>query len=230
MDTDNSFREETIRVFLVDDHRAVLWGLERLVESAAPRMKVVGMATHRLDLLNKLDQARPHVVVLDLDLGAESGLDCLPELAGRTEAQVLVLTGTRDNVLHQQAVLRGARGVVLKQEPAEVILSAIDKVYRGEVWLDRATIGRVMGILSRGRSLDPEAERLAQLTAKERQVLAALVREKGARNKVIADKLHMSEHTLRNHLTTIYSKLQVDGRMQLYLYATTHGAQVCAPA
>lgn len=227
MDADLSLRytADAIKVFLVDDHRAILWGLERLVESASPRMKVVGMATNRADLLARIDAARPDVVVLDLDLGAESGLDCLPELAGRSEAQVLVLTGTRDNGLHQQAVLRGARGVVLKQEPADVILSAIDSVYRGEVWLDRATIGRVMGILSRGRGADLEADRLSQLTSKERQVLAALVREKGARNKVIADKLHMSEHTLRNHLTAIYSKLQVEGRLALYLYATTHGAQ-----
>ncbi|HEX5393779.1 MAG TPA: response regulator transcription factor [Rhodocyclaceae bacterium] len=226
MDSDSCYgiAADTIKVFLVDDHRVILLGLERLVESAAPRMQVVGMATHRAELMARIDAARPDVVVLDLDLGGESGLDCLPELVARSQAQVLVFTGSRDNALHQQAVLRGARGVVLKHEPAEVILSAIDKVHRGEVWLDRATIGRVMGILSRGRGADPESERLAQLTLKERQVLAVLVQEKGARNKVIADKLHMSEHTLRNHLTTIYSKLQVDGRLALYLYATTHEA------
>lgn len=218
--------DDIIKVFLVDDHRAILWGLEKLIESAAPRMKVVGTATRRAELLARIDAARPDVVVLDLDLGAESGLDCLPDLMERSQAQVLVLTGTDDNALHQQAILRGARGVVLKHESVEVILSAIDKVHRGEVWLDRVTIGRVMSMLSRGCSADPEAERLSQLTAKERQVLDALVREKGARNKVIADKLHMSEHTLRNHLTTIYSKLQVDGRLALYLYATTHGGLV----
>lgn len=226
---------QPIRVFLVDDHRAVLWGLERLVASAAPRMEVVGMASQRSELLALIGNARPDVVVLDLDLGAgpQGGLECLPELSARTSASVLVLTGCRDESLHQQAMLRGARGVALKQESADTILDAIEKVHRGEIWLDPLTIGRVMSRLSKGPSaaqVSPETARLAQLTAKERQVLTTLVQEKGARNKVIADKLHMSEHTLRNHLTTIYSKLQVDGRLALYLYATTHDADLCALA
>ena len=72
-----------------------------------------------------------------------------------------------------------------------------------------------------GKGADPEAAKIAELTPKERQIVATVVKEKGARNKVIADKLHMSEHTLRNYLTTIYSKLEVEGRMELYLYATS---------
>ena len=210
-----------INVFLVDDHRTILWGLERLVESAAPHMAVVGTAANRAELFAKLSGIKPDVILLDLDLGGESSLDCLEELAQQTSAQVLVLTGSSDPEVHQRAVVRGARGVVHKQESVEVLLRAIEKVHNGEIWLERAALGRVMATLARGPGKDPEAAKIAALTPKERQIVATVVKEKGAHNKLIADKMHMSEHTLRNHLTTIYSKLEVEGRMGLYFYATS---------
>lgn len=210
-----------INVFLVDDHRTILWGLEQLMQSAAPRMSVAGTATSCAEMFARLACTEPDVILLDLDLGDESGLDCLEKLAQQSAAMVLVLTGSSDPEVHQRAIVRGARGVVHKQECADVILRAIEKVHNGEIWLDRAALGRVMTALAGGKGGDPEAAKIAELTPKERQIVTTVVKEKGARNKVIADKLHMSEHTLRNHLTTIYSKLDVEGRMELYLYATS---------
>lgn len=211
-----------INIFLVDDHRTILWGLERLIETATPCMAVVGKATSFAELFAQLIDADPDVILLDLDLNGENGLDYLDELGQQTAARVLVLTSTSDPNVHQQAIMRGARGVVHKQEPADVVLRAIEKVHNGEIWLDRASLGRVVTALSRGPKSDPEAVKIAALTPKERQIIAMVLKEKGARNKVIAEKLHMSEHTLRNNLTTIYSKLEVTGRMELYLYASTH--------
>ena len=209
-----------INVFLVDDHKTVLWGLEQLVQSAAPRMAVVGTATTCAEMFAGLACIEPDVILLDLDLGGESGLDCLEKIGQQSAAMVLVLTGSSDPEIHQRAVVRGARGVIHKQQSADVILRAIEKVSGGEVWLDGAILGRVLTALARGKGADPEAAKIAALTAKERQIITAVVTEKVARNKMIADKLHMSEHTLRNHLTNIYSKLAVEGRMELYLYAT----------
>ena len=210
-----------INVFLVDDHRTILWGLEQLVQSAAPRMAVVGTATSCAEMFAGLARTEPDVILLDLDLGGESGLDCLEKLGQQSAAMVLVLTGSSDPQIHQRAIVRGARGVVHKQQSADVILRAIEKVSGGEIWLDGANLGRVMTALASGKNADPEAAKIAELTAKERQIVTAVVTEKVARNKVIAGKLHMSEHTLRNHLTTIYRKLEVAGRMELYLYATS---------
>ena len=210
-----------INVFLVDDHKTILWGLEQLVQSAAPRMAVTGTATSCAELFARLAYTEPDVILLDLDLGGESGLDCLEKLGQQSAAMVLVLTGSSDPEVHQRAVMRGARGVVHKQQSADVILRAIEKVSGGEIWLDRANLGRVMTALASGKGADPEAAKIAELTPKERRIVATIAKEKGARNKVIADKLYMSEHTLRNHLTTIYSKLEVEGRMELYLYATS---------
>lgn len=210
-----------IKVFLVDDHPTILWGLERLIESARPAMSVVGQAMSRTELFARVARADPDVIVLDLDLNGESALDCLNQLGDQTKARILVLTGISDPQIHEQAVLQGARGVIHKRESAETILRAIDRIHNGEVWLDRNSVGRILHALSRGQKGDPDADKIASLTPKERHIIGALMREKGARNKVIAAKLHMSEHTLRNHLTTIYSKLQVSGRLELYLYATS---------
>ena len=211
-----------IKVFLVDDHRTILWGLERLIESATPGMAVVGQATNRAELFERVPGANPDVILLDLDLNGEKALDFLEELNRHSPARVLVLTGTNDPLVHQQAIIQGARGVIHKQEPASTILRAIDKVHSGEIWLDRHSVGHVLQALSRGQKADPEASKIAALTPKERHIIDMLMNEKGARNKVLADKLHMSEHTLRNHLTAIYSKLQVAGRLELYLYAASH--------
>ena len=210
-----------INVFLVDDHRTILWGLEQLVQSAAPRMALAGTATSCAEMFAGLAGAEPDVILLDLDLGGESGLDCLEKIGQQSAAMVLVLTGSSDPQIHQRAIVRGARGVVHKQQSADVILRAIEKVSGGEIWLDGANLGRVMTALASGKNADPEAAKIAELTAKERQIVTTVVTEKAARNKAIADKLHMSEHTLRNHLTTIYRKLEVAGRMELYLYATS---------
>ena len=213
---------QPISIFLVDDHKTVLWGLERLIESTSPKMCVAGMAENCEEMFEKLPAAKPDVILLDLDLGGTSSLGCLEKLKAWASARVLILTGSSDPAVHQQAVVHGARGVVHKQVAAELLLRAIEKVNQGEIWLDHNTLGRVMTALATGNRKSAEGKALDLLTNKERQIVLAIAEEKSARIKVIAEKLYMSEHTLRNHLTAIYDKLQVTGRMELYLYAVSH--------
>jgi two-component system nitrate/nitrite response regulator NarL len=215
-----------IRVLLVDDHKTMLWGLTQLINSAAPRMAVVAAVSGRDEALEAARRERPDVILLDLDLGAADGADLLPALLKESEARVLICTGVRDTEAHDRAMLRGARGVVNKEEPAEVILSAVEKVHAGELWLDRLATGRVFEkLLDAGRQAprDPEAERMATLTAREREVITAVVARGQSTNKKIAEHLNMSEFTLRNHLTTIYDKLGVENRLDLFKYALRHG-------
>lgn len=211
-----------VSVFLVDDHKTVLWGLERLIESTSPKMCVAGMAENCEELFEKLPAAKPDVILLDLDLGGTNSLGCLEKLKACASARVLILTGSSDPAVHQQAVVHGARGVVHKQVAAAVLLQAIEKVHQGEIWLDHNTLGRVMTALAVGGRKSADAKALDLLTNKERQIVLAIAEEKSARIKMIAKKLNMSEHTLRNHLTAVYDKLQVTGRMELYLYAVSH--------
>jgi DNA-binding NarL/FixJ family response regulator len=209
---------QPIGVLLVDHHRCLLWGLAKLIESARPRLALAGLATCRSEALAAMEMHRPHVVVLDVDLGSESGFDLLPRLA--SQAAVLVLTGLRDPDAQERAVLAGARGFIHKSEPAELIVKAIEHVHEGEIWLNRSAMGRVLQTLSRRRNGEERA--YSSLTPAELKVVAAVVRQKAAPNKVIAAALNISEHTLRNRLSAIYGKLGINRRIDLILHAMEH--------
>ena len=211
---------QPIRVLLVDDHRSVLWGLGKLIESASPQMKLAGTVTCQRDALVAVKKYAPDIVLLDLDLGEESGLDLVSKLCGASH--VLILTGSRDAEAHQRAMLAGARGILHKAEPAEMILKAIARVHAGELWLDRSALGRLLSALSRRAAETKQSSPHSTLTAAERKVVAAVIRHKGLPNKVVATFLHLSEHTLRNHLASIYSKLGIHRRVDLVLYGIEH--------
>jgi len=216
--------EDQIRVFLVDDHRAVLWGLERLILSAEDKMQLLGSATSLAELRSAPESLTADVIVLDLDLNGEDCSNAFAELLKEYSGRVLVLTGTRDGETHRRAVLAGAHGLVRKDEPVDVLLKAIEKVHAGEFWLSRSLVSQVMGSLTGAPSeVREERTRIASLTHKEREVVAAVVRHRGAKSVVVADELGISEHTLRNHLSAIYHKLGVHRRLELYLYAREHG-------
>jgi two-component system, NarL family, nitrate/nitrite response regulator NarL len=215
---------DSIRVMLVDDHRSVLWGLEKLINGEWPRMKVVAQATNAAAAIEGAGASNPDVIVLDLDLGGENGCDIIPPLVEGRDTRVLVLTGVRDEQMRENSILRGACGVVQKQESAETLLKAIEKVHQGELWLDRATTARVFVGLSRPKAAaDPEERKLHSLTAREREIVEHLVRDPGTDNKKLAHKLQIGEHTLRNHLSRIYDKLGVPNRLELYIYAQRQG-------
>ena len=215
-----------IRVFLIDDHRSILWGLEKLIDSNKPAMHVVGCAASYAEALPMLAAASPDVIVLDVDLGEQSGLDAIPELIATSSAKILVLTGLRDESVHDKAVLAGARGVVRKEESADTILTAIARVHEGQLWVYRAAIGRIFVEFSRkstAQTPDREQRRILTLSDREREIIAAIASDTGATGKTVAELLHISEHTVRNHLTSIYDKLGVANRLALFAYAHKHG-------
>ncbi|MCZ7572244.1 MAG: response regulator transcription factor [Ardenticatenaceae bacterium] len=219
----DSFSNHVIRVLIVDDHAVVRTGLRMLIETR-PGLVVVGEAGNRADALAAAARQHPGIILLDLDLGAENGLDFLPELLSTAgESRVIVLTGLRDTEVHHRAVHLGAMGLVLKEQAAEVLLKAIEKVYAGETWLDRTMTASVLAQLARARearAADPEAAKIATLTEREREVVA-LVGE-GLKNRQIAERLSISETTVRHHLTSIFSKLEVSDRLELLIYAYRH--------
>ncbi len=222
---------DAIKVFLAEDHHVTLWGLQQLIEASNPKMTVVGTARTRSELMNHDGAAQADVILLDLDLGGEDITEALPILRQRCQGQVLVLTGSDDANAHRAAVVNGARGVLHKSESAQTVLRAIEKVYQGEIWLNHDVLGAVLDQLRHGAPKmagagtkdDPDAERIASLTPREREIVRVMVSNPGDKQFAVADQLGMSEHTLRNHLTTIYSKLEVRGRLELHVYATAHG-------
>ena len=215
-----------IRVLLADDHAVTLWGLRMLVESMHARMVVAGTASSCTELLNHPALGKTDIVLLDLGLGDSNSLECVPLLVATAGVKVVVLTGDLHVGHHRDAVMKGARGVVLKSQPTDAILHAIERVHAGEVCLDGALMSLLLGALP-GATAAPVAEdkarRVDTLTPKERQVVQAVVEHGGSKSLVIAESLGMSDHTLRNHLTVIYSKLAVQGKLGLYAYALDHG-------
>jgi DNA-binding NarL/FixJ family response regulator len=217
--------QQPIRVMLIDDHPTLLWGLEKLINAETPRMSVMATARNAEEALACLAHETPDVVLLDLDLDGQSGLTLLPALLHERRTRVLILTGERQQNILDQAVHKGARGILRKDASAEHVLKAIVKTHEGELWLDRGTLGRVFTEFRdpvSARKPDPETLRQASLTARERRIIALVVQSQGASNKSLAQSLFISEHTLRNHLSSVYQKLDVANRLELYVYATRH--------
>ena len=213
----------SIRIMLVDDHKTMLWGLEKLIEGGGSDLQLVGTAFNNDTALQQAGLLKPDVIVLDLDLEGRSSIEILPQLLQDSGARVMILSGNRDQGLLTQAVKLGARGVVSKEASAEVVLNGIRAVARGDMCVDPALMNALLGQLSAPAKADPEAARIASLTPKERKIVAVVVEGNGAPNKELASKLFIAEPTLRNNLTTIYQKLGVANRLELYVYATKHG-------
>lgn len=204
----------------------VAWGLERLVESAQPRLALAGSAASVADSLVNRGLRTSDVVVVDLD--GEQGTESLALLSGQTDARILAVTGSPHMALHDEAVMAGARGVVDKRDAdaAQTLLKAIEKVHLGEIWIDRNATSRIFMELARRKAAlvqNPDKQKIASLTRRELQALTMLASDPGNSSREVAEKLFISEHTLRNHVTSIYSKLGLANRVDLYAFAQRNG-------
>ena len=209
-----------IRILLIA-HSGIVRASLRAVLEHRPELRVVGEADSCTDAL-VARSSDIDVILLDADL--ERDLEGVAELLAATEgARLLLLASHLDPELQHRAVGLGAMGVFSKQKPLEVLLKAIEKVHAGEAWFDRAAIASVLSALRHPQSKQDQAEadKIAQLTRRERELIP-LVAE-GLKNKQIADRLFISEVTVRHHLTRIFQKLEVGDRLELMLYAFRHG-------
>jgi DNA-binding NarL/FixJ family response regulator len=216
----------SIRILLVDDHKLIREGLREFIQTRQG-MEVVGDVGNRADAIEAASREQPDIIVLDLDLGEDSGLDVLPELLNvARDASVIILTGMRDTEKRDRAMELGAKGVVLKENGAMELLNAIEKVHHtGEYWFEAGAMKR---LLDRKRSqaneaeANPEAAKLARLTPTERELITYI--GEGLENKQIAARMYIAESTVRNNLTRIYDKLEISGgRLGLLVYAYRHG-------
>jgi len=209
---------------LIDDHALLRAGLRMIIESRMG-MVVVGEAENRRESLAAIAQEPPDIILLDLDLGDENGLDLLPELLTAVrDARIILLTGIRDAEVQRRAILLGAMGLVSKQKAADTVIRAIEKVYAGEVWLDRAMIASILNDRVNPSVVpdqNTETLRIAKLTEREREVIRLI--GEGIKNRQIAERMYISEATVRHHLTSVFAKLGVEDRFELVIYAFQHG-------
>lgn len=196
-------------------------------------MTVVGDAGNSADALTLTTREQPDVIVLDLDLGSESGLDLLPQLLeAAANASIIVLTGVRQPEVRDKAVELGAKGIVLKEQGAIDLFDAIERVHRtDEYWLEPGALQRIFKKRRQHESekkQDPEVAKIATLTPTERELITYI--GEGLSNKEIAKRMFIAESTVRNNLTRIYDKLEVKGgRLGLLVYAVRHGLSKNAP-
>ncbi len=208
-----------IRILIVDDHEVVRVGLSSLL-SSQPGLEVVGVAGTAEEALEKVGALLPDVVLLDIRLGAASGLDVSRELQKLDrEVRVLVLTSYADDQVIVDAISAGADGFLLKEINRDGLIDAIAKVSNGQSVLDPAVTGRVFGKV---QSLlqNPASHKLSTLSAQERKVLA-LVAE-GKTNKEIGVAMGLSDKTIKNYFSNILDKLQLSRRSQAAAYFVQH--------
>ncbi|MCC6587019.1 MAG: response regulator transcription factor [Bryobacterales bacterium] len=220
-----------IRIVIVDDHPIVREGLRRLL-TLETDMEVIGQADNGRQALDMVEDLRPDILVLDLKLPGLDGLSVLQTLHhGAHKTRIVVLTASEDKNEWVQAMKLGCSGIVVKQTQPELIVKSIRKVYAGEIWLDSHTTAAVM------RQFASPADQMAAangkgarerspLSAREREIVALVAQ--GYKNKEMAEKMFISEQTVKNHLHNVFDKLGVSDRLELALYAIHKGLHLAA--
>src|SRR6266404_2948181 len=218
-------RKGTIRVLIADDHPIVRDGLAKLL-SLEEDVVVVGEASDGCEVLDKVQELDPDVLLLDLRMPNLDGLSALQALQQTNKrTRVIVLTASEDKNEFVQAMKLGCSGIVLKQTAPDLIVKSIRKVHSGEIWLDSLTTAAVMRQFSTGQegsgSPGSKGRERSPLSAREREIVALVAQ--GYKNKEMAEKMFISEQTVKNHLHNIFDKLGVSDRLELALYAIHKG-------
>lgn len=219
-------QRKPIRVMLIDCRPLVLMGLHDLINARKPQMEVSGQATTYTNALDLADQLRPDVIFFSFFPDALNPLAVITGLARSAEMKVLVLKGLYETIPVDRAIEAGARGIVLAEDPTESIIRAIIKVHHRDVGQNRSWAVGLSGYAATGHmplKRNLEQAKLARLTLREMELIRAIVGDPSAKYMSIAGRLGISEHTVHNHLSNIYQKLNLINRIDLLMYAQKHG-------
>ena len=204
----------TTRVFLLDDHEVVRRGLRELFD-AEDDLTVVGEGATAEEALARVPSTKPDVAVLDVRLPDGDGVEVCRDLrSAMPDLKCLMLTSFADDEALFSAILAGASGYVLKQIKGSDLVSAVRRVAAGESLLDPSLTRQVM---ERLRGENVEDERLARLTAQERNILELIA--EGKTNRQIADELYLAEKTVKNYVSNLLSKMGFARRTEAAVYA-----------
>ena len=207
-------KKQPVRVLIADDHPIVRDGMRRLLEVERD-FTVVAEADNGVDTVALTLKHKPDLLILDVRMPGRSGIDVLQDLKNaKLTTHVIILTASIEDREIFQAMQLGARGIVLKDSPPDLILKSLRKVHEGEIWLENRAITRVLEQFSHG---GPPGGAESLLSPREREIVG-LVAE-GCRNREIGQKLFIAEGTVKIHLHNIYEKLGVSDRLELALFA-----------
>jgi two-component system nitrate/nitrite response regulator NarL len=213
-----------IRIVVADDHPIFRDGLCKLL-ALEEDFEVVAQAQDGRQVLDVLQQFEPDILLLDLKMPGLDGLATLQRLQiAKNKTRVIVLTASDDKNEFVQAMKLGTSGIVLKQTATELLIKSIRKVHAGEIWLDSHTTAAVIRQFVANDDAPPAPPQAAPrdrerspLSQREREIVALVAQ--GFKNKEMAEKMFISEQTVKNHLHNIFDKLGVSDRLELALYA-----------
>jgi len=209
-----------VRVLIADDHPVFRFGLRTLLK-ADPAMEVVGEAMNGEDAIAQASSLHPDVILMDLNMPGMNGIEAIRRiLADHPEVRILVLTMFDDDDSVFAAMRAGARGYLLKGTEGGETLQAIKVVHAGEAIFSPTIAQRLMQYFGTPRRPSP-SQPFPELTEREREVLVLIAQ--GYTNQAIAERLVISPKTVRNHISSIFSKLQVTSRLEAILRAKDAG-------
>ncbi|NLC76824.1 MAG: response regulator transcription factor [Clostridia bacterium] len=206
-------------ILIVDDHEVVRYGLSLLLQQH-DHLEVVGEAENLAEAMAMVEKHRPAVVIMDVRLKDSSGIQGCVEITRRyPETSVIMLTSYGDEDVVLESIRAGAKGFVLKDAGNLELIKAVDAAIRGKSMVDPAVTGKLLDRL-RKLPLDISDEKV-KLTKQEKKVLTLIA--EGMTNKEIAEKLFLSEKTIRNYVSNILSKLNLSNRAEAAVYAIKNG-------
>jgi two-component system response regulator NreC len=208
------------RVLISDDHAIVRTGLRTLLK-AQPTLELVGEATGGYEALELAEKTRPDILLLDLSMPDLDGISVTRESKRRfPEVRVLILTVHEEQALLREAIRAGASGYILKQAAESELLSAIDVLMRGNMYVDPAMMRDLLRESMEGPT-SSTGEAVEPLTPRETEVLTYIVR--GYTNRQIGEELGISVRTVEGHRANLSSKLGIQSRVDFVRYAREHG-------
>jgi two-component system, NarL family, response regulator DevR len=203
--------DQPVTLLVVDDHEVVRQGLVALL-GRRPEFQVVGEAGTVAQAIDAARRFQPNLVVMDVRLPDGSGIEACREIrAELPDTRVVMLTSYPDEDAVLSAIVAGASGYLLKQVRARDLVAALEAVARGESLLDPAVTGRVLDRVRR-IATSTEPDELAQLTPQEQKIL--LLVAEGKTNKEIAAEVFLSDKTVKNYVSSILAKLNLERRAQ----------------
>ena len=210
---------DKIRIILADDQKLFVESLKSVLESRAEDLEVVGIAYNGQEAVELVRKLHPHIALLDIRMPVMDGVEATGMIHKKyPETQVVVLTTYDDEVFVHDALSNGAVGYLLKEtQPANLIMS-LRAVREGSVLISPTIAQKLVKQLEnpmQASSLGQDSHWLGELTKREKEVLLLLAQ--GCSNKMIAEKLFVEEQTVRNHVSTIYSKIGVHDRIEVML-------------
>lgn len=218
-DSIEKLSKDNISVMVVDDHPVVRFGVVSLLRMQSG-IEVIGEAGSCAALGLMLEKKRPQVLLLDLDLGDVCGPEVLEKVRAKYPDQKVIIYSSYDNEACVTDTLRiGIQGYVLKGSSIEKLCEAIHAVAQGRFYMDPALAIRVMGHMR--PQMEQAMRNWTTLTPREKSVIRLVAA--GKRNKEIADKLYISERTVKYHISSLFKKLQATNRTELSRIAVSEG-------